>query len=114
MKWFIALIVLLIPSLVFGAPFLVSNVDTTTNPPTYYKIKIDSSPIVTSPAQTVTGGVRVHHDVAGLNLLVIHRFEVDACVVNDVGVEVCSTPPAVFTYVAPVAPTAPQNVKFET
>lgn len=97
----------------WAAPYLVCNPDTSANPPTYYKVKIDSAAVVQSPAETVTGGVRLHHDIGALNLMQTHQFTVDACKVNDVGVEVCSTPPVGFTYPAPVAPTAPSGVKLE-
>jgi len=97
---------------VWASPFLVCNPDTTTNPPTFYRVIVDGGTPLSSPAQAVTGGVRMHHDVAGLNLLQTHQFTVSACKVNDVGVEVCSATSG-FTYPAPTAPAPATGVKLE-
>lgn len=105
-------VLLLCVTPVWASPFLVSDADTTTNPPSFYKVTVDAQSAVQSPAQAVTGGVRLHYDVAGLNLLQTHQFSVVACKLNSVGVEVCSTS-VNFTYPAPLAPTAPTGVKLE-
>jgi len=96
----------------WASPFLVCDPDTTTNPPSYYRVVIDGAPAITDPAQAVTGGVRLHFDCAGMDFKVAHNFAVEACRVNSIGVEACSTP-AVFNYLAPVPPSAPTGVRLE-
>lgn len=108
----VVLVVLALAAPAWGSPFLVCDPDTSANPPAFYKVVVDGAAPVNAPPQAVTGGVRLHYDVAALDFLVTHQFSVSACKTNDIGVEVCSTP-ANFTYTAPVAPSPVSGVRLE-
>jgi len=110
--FFVVLVVLSLAAPAWGSPFLVCDPDTSDNPPAFYKVTVDGAAPVNSPAVAVTGGVRLHYDVAGLDFSVRHDFSVAACKTNDIGIEVCSST-VNFTYGAPVAPGAPSGVKLE-
>lgn len=64
MKYLLAVLMVLISFNAWAAPFLTSDV-TTDNPDGF--IVIMDGQTITSPAQAVTGGKRLHHDLAGIS-----------------------------------------------
>ena len=108
----VVLVVLALAAPAWGSPLLVCDPDVSDNPPAYYKVTVDGAAAVNVTPQAVTGGVRLHYDVAGLDFLVTHQFSVSSCKTNDIGTEVCSTAVG-FTYTAPVAPSPVSGVRLE-
>lgn len=93
----------------YAAPFMVCDpVAAGPNQPTDYDVVMDGGAAVISPAQTVTGGVRVHYDVSGVSTGA-HTANVKACITDASWGRLCSTA-AVFTFTRPSAPAVPSNL----
>jgi hypothetical protein len=107
-KILLAVVMLVVfPLVAEAAPFLVCDVyPSTDTQPTFFKITKEGGGEVNSPPQSVTGGVRLHYDMAG-TIDGVHNWTVAAC--NDWG---CSTAtPFGFTK---TLPGAPAGVKLES
>jgi len=81
---------MLIPSVCFSAPFLICDpYPSTVIQPTFFKVSLNGGNAVKSPVQSVTGGVRIHQDV-GMAPVGLNTWNVQACITDDWGSEVCS------------------------
>lgn len=108
-KLFTILVVLLFPSLVFAGPFLICDpYPTTSVQPTEFSLIVDGGSAIISPAVTVTGGVRLHYDLAGIPTG-SHTVTVKAVRIDPVWgrLESATTP---FSFVRPAAPAAPVGI----
>jgi len=109
MKYLVAILMVLVPALAFGAPFVTSDpYPTTVTQPDGFVLTVDGGSQITSPAQAVTGGVRLHHDVSGVSTG-SHTMRIKAYK-NDAVWGRLESDEAVFTFVRPASPAAPANI----
>ena len=108
MKYLVAILMVLVPALAFGAPFVTSDADTSSYRPDGYVLTIDGGSQITSPAQAVTGGVRLHYDVSGVSTG-SHTVRIKAYK-NDAVWGRLESEEAVFTFVRPAAPATPAGI----
>lgn len=90
------------------SPYLVSDPDISANKPTHYSVVMDGATEVLSPAQVVTGGVRLRYDLAGISAGT-HNVSVKAVLINAIWGRLESTA-CPFTFAKPVSPTQPINI----
>lgn len=109
MKCFAAILLVLVPALAFGAPFVTSDpYPPTVTQPDGFMVTMDGGTAVASPAQSVTGGVRLHYDVSGVSSG-SHTVRLKAYR-NDSVWGRLESDEAVFTFVRPASPGAPANI----
>jgi hypothetical protein len=112
MKKIIVLLVMLVPSVVFASPFVVSDpYASTVVQPTEFVVRVDGGADVVSPVETVTGGVRLQYDVGGVSAG-SHTITVKAVRIDPIWGRLESTT-VNFTFVRPAAPTAPASIGLE-
>lgn len=100
--------------LLFAGPFLVSdNYPTTVTQPTEFEVYMDGSttPII-SPAQTVSGGVRLHYDV-GAVATGNHNVTIKAVRVDVAWGRLTSVSSAPFAFTKPSTPGVATNIGLE-
>ncbi len=85
-----------------ASPYLVSALDNTVNKPTHYSVIMDGTPEVLSPAQTVTGGVRLHYDLNGISTGT-HNVSIKAVIVDAIWGRLESTA-IPFSFTKPASP----------
>jgi len=100
---------LALPGLAVAAPFVVSDPYPASGvQPDGFAVSVDGGAVVESPAQAVTGGVRLYYDVsavsAGTHTLRVKAYKNDA-----VWGRLESTE-AVFTFSRPASPSAPAGI----
>jgi len=100
---------LALPGLAVAAPFVVSDpYPAASLQPDGFAVAVDGGAVVESPAQAVTGGVRLYYDVsavsAGTHTLRVKAYKNDA-----VWGRLESTE-AVFTFSRPASPSAPAGI----
>lgn len=82
-KILLVVCLVLIPTLLWAAPFLVCDPYPAGEPqPTYFLVSIDGGNEANIPATTITGGVILHQDVGGISVGV-HSWTVKACMPLD-------------------------------
>lgn len=91
-----------------ASPYLVSDLDNTANKPTHYSIVMDGAVEVLSPAQTVTGGVRLHYDLNGISTGT-HNASIKAVIVDAIWGRLESTA-IPFSFTKPASPAQPGNI----
>ncbi len=106
------LVVLCLPGALLASPFVVSDpYPATGTQPTDFSIIIDGGAEIISPAEVVTGGVRLHYDIANVSAGV-HNISIKALKVDPVWGRLESTT-VPFAFTKPVAPNAVVNIKLE-
>lgn len=106
----LALILML--SSAWAAPFVTSDpYPSTVTQPDGFMVSLDGATAVASPAQAVTGGVRLHHDVAGVSSG-SHTVRIKAYKQDAVWGRLESDE-AVFTFVRPASPGRPAGIGLE-
>lgn len=91
-----------------SSPYLVSDSDISTNKPTHYSVVMDGAVEVLSPAQIVTGGVRLHYDLAGISVGT-HNVSVKAVLIDTIWGRLDSTA-SPFSFLKPASPAQPGNI----
>ena len=112
MKYALAVLMVLFSFNAWAAPFVVSDpYPTTVTQPDGFMVAVDGATAVASPAQAVTGGVRLHHDVAGVSSG-SHTVRIKAYKQDAVWGRLESDE-AVFTFVRPASPGRPAGIGLE-
>lgn len=110
-KFFAALfLALLVPGFAWASPFVVSDLYPAAGiQPDGFTISVDGGAVVESPAQAVTGGVRLHFDVGGLpggsHTITVRAFKNYAEPWTRK-----ESDPVNFTFTVPVSPSAPAGI----
>lgn len=100
------------PAFAWASPFLICDpYPSTVTQPEGFSITMDGSAAVNSPAQSVTGGVRMHYDLAGISTG-NHTVRIKAYK-NDPVWGRLESPEAVFTFPKPGNPTSPTGISIE-
>ena len=111
MKKFFAVLflALLVPGLSWASPFVVSDPYPAAGiQPDGFAVSVDGGAVVESPAQAVTGGVRLYYDVSAMSSGT-HTLRVKAYK-NDAAWGRLESTEAVFTFSRPASPSAPAGI----
>lgn len=95
-----------------SSPYLVSDPDNSANKPTHYSVVIDGASEVLSVAQAVTGGVRLHYDLAGI-ATGTHNVSIKAVLIDIIWGRLESTANP-FSFGKPSSPAQPGNIVLST
>ena len=99
----------LVPGLAWASPFVVCDpYPAASLQPDGFAVSVDGGAVVESPAQAVTGGVRLYYDVSTVNSGT-HTMRVKAYKLDAVWGRLESTE-AVFTFSRPASPSAPAGI----
>lgn len=112
MKYLLAALLCLYSVNAWAAPFVVCDpYPTTVTQPDGFTVILDNGASVDSPAQTVTGGKRLHHDISGVSSG-SHTMRIKAYK-NDAVWGRLESDEAVFTFVRPASPGKPAGIGLE-
>ena len=93
---------------IMSSPYLVSDPDISANKPTHYSVVMDGAAEILSPAQVVTGGVRLHYDLNGISVGT-HNVSLKAVLIDAKWGRLESTV-VPFSFQRPVSPAQPGNI----
>lgn len=100
---------ILVPVSAWPSPFVASDPYPASGvQPDGFAVSVDGGAVVESPAQAVTGGVRLYYDVSTVNSGT-HTMRVKAYKLDAVWGRLESTE-AVFTFSRPASPSAPAGI----
>ena len=106
---FFLVLALIVPCAAWPAPYVVCDPYPASGvQPDGFAVSVDGGAVVESPAQAVTGGVRLYYDVSTVNSGT-HTMRVKAYKLDAVWGRLESTE-AVFTFSRPASPSAPAGI----
>lgn len=106
--------VILLPIISYAGPYLICDVySTTVTQPTEFEVYMDgaTSPVI-SPAQSVTGGVRLHYDLTSISVA-NHSVTIKAVRVDPIWGRLVSASSVPFSFTRPGLQQTPTGTGLE-